>query len=442
MSKRHRISLPKEPVTTLIRSLSHEGRGIATVDERTLFISNALPAEEVEFLYTKLSKRTAEGKAITILHASPERVAPECDYFGLCGGCSLQHMDHDAQLTLKQNTLRDHLNHFAKTQPEQWLTPLTGPHYAYRHKARLGVRYVTKKSTVLVGFREQQNRFLADMRHCKTLASPVGELISPLRALLETFDAKAEIAQIEAAVGDNASALIFRNLVELSEHDRNALIDFAKQHGLWIFLQPNKPQLLEKLWPNDHQELLYYRLEEYSLKLWFHPNHFTQVNPNINRKMIPLAIELLDLHTTDSVLDLFCGLGNFTLPISQSVYHVIGIEGSEEMVQQATMNADENNIVNADFFAADLSKQIDEPWANRTYNKLLLDPPRSGALEVLHHIPKWKPEKIVYVACNPATLARDIGEIVSFGYRLNQAGIIDMFQQTNHVESIALLERI
>lgn len=441
MSKRRRKPLPQDPITTEIRGLSHEGRGIATVDERTTFISNALPDEKVEFLYTKLNKKIAEGKATTILQASPERVTPKCDYFGLCGGCSLQHMDHGAQLTLKQNTLRDHLNHFAKTQPEKWLTPLTGPQYAYRHKGRLGVRYVTKKESVLVGFREQQNRYLADMRHCKTLAAPVGDLIVPLRELIAQFDAKSEIAQIEAAIGDNDTALIFRNLVELSSHDTNLLVEFAKQHSLWIFLQPNKPQPLEKLWPNDAQDLLHYQLEDFSLKLWFHPNDFTQVNPSINRKMLPLAIELLDLQATDTALDLFCGLGNFTLPISRSVAHVVGIEGSEEMVQRASYNAESNNITNTEFFAADLSKEIDEAWANKTYNKLLLDPPRSGALEILHHIPKWQPEKIVYVACNPATLARDIGEIISFGYRLEAAGIIDMFPQTNHVESIALLVR-
>lgn len=442
MSKRRKKPLPQDPITTQIRALSHEGRGIATVDERTIFISNALPNEEVEFLYTKLNKQTAEGKATTILQASPERVAPKCDYFGLCGGCSLQHMDHEAQLTLKQNTLRDHLNHFAKTEPQAWLAPLTGPQYAYRHKARLGVRYVTKKASVLVGFREQQNRYLANMWHCKTLATPVGDLIGPLRELLEQFDAKSEIAQIEAAIGDNDTALIFRNLVDLTAHDSDMLIDFAKLHSLWIFLQPNKPQPLEKLWPNDNQNLLHYQLDEYSLKLWFHPNDFTQVNPSINRKMIPLAIELLDLQPTDSVLDLFCGLGNFTLPISKSVSKITGIEGSEEMVQRATFNANHNNIVNADFFAADLSKEINAPWANKKYDKLLLDPPRSGALEVLHHIAKWQPEKIVYVACNPATLARDIGEIVALGYRLQSAGIMDMFPQTNHVESIALLVKV
>lgn len=442
MSKRRRRHpIPQEPVSAHIHGLSHEGRGIATLNEQTVFISNALPGETVEFVYTKLSKRTAEGKAITILNPSPERAPAKCTYFGVCGGCSLQHMAHDAQLQLKQNTLKDHLEHFAHCQPAQWLAPITGPLFAYRHKARLGVRYVPKKEAVLVGFREQQSRYLTLMESCDVLAEPVGQLILSLRDVIENLAVKSEIAQIEVAIGDTQCALLFRNLTELEDADRQQLIQYAKQHNLWIFLQPNKPAPLEKLWPNDQLHYLTYHLADYDLTYSFHPTDFTQVNPAINRQMIPLALKLLDVQPTDTVLDLFCGLGNFTLPLSQCAAQVIGVEGSNEMVERAKMNAEHNNIHNTDFYAADLTQPVEQEWVNKRYDKLLLDPPRSGALEILTWLNVWQPNKIVYVSCNPASLARDIGEITKYGYVLQQAGIMDMFPQTNHVESIALLER-
>jgi 23S rRNA (uracil1939-C5)-methyltransferase len=444
MSKRKRQHkpLPTETFAASVRALSHEGRGIATVNERTTFISNALPDEEVNFIYTHLSSRYAEGKAEEIIKASPDRVTPQCVYFGLCGGCSLQHMSHQAQLALKQNTLQEHLQHFAKSEPQTWLPPLTGPEYAYRHKARLGIRYVAKKSSVLIGFREQQSRYLADMSSCEVLAAPVGHLIAPLRELLMQLDAKEQLAQIEVAVGENATALLLRNLVELSASDRALLTAFATEHQLWLFLQPNKPKPLEKLWPLDNEEFLQYEQPHYNLTFWFHPTDFTQVNPAINRDMVQKALALLDLQPTDSVLDLFCGLGNFTLPISRFVKHVVGVEGSDEMVQRASMNAERNQISNVEFHAADLTKPQNAPWVKQRYNKLLLDPPRSGALEILPLLNDWQPAKIVYVSCNPATLARDIGEMLQYGYQLIATGIMDMFPQTNHVESIALLERV
>lgn len=441
MSKRHRKKLPTESVVTEITSLSHEGRGIATVNQRTTFISNALPNEKVEFIYTKLNNRYAEGKAIDILNANPQRVQPACDYFGVCGGCSLQHMSTEQQLSIKQQTLQEQLQHFATTLPKQWLTPLTGPEFHYRHKARLGVRYVIKKDSVLVGFREQQSRYLANIWHCKTLAEPVASLIAPLRETLMQLKAKQDIAQIEVAIGDEKTTLVIRNLVELDANDCQQLIEFGKNNSVSIVLQPNKPQPLQKLYPNDDDLYLFYRLPEYHLTFWFHPFDFTQINPAINRAMVSLALKHLDIQSTDKVLDLFCGLGNFTLPISKFAKSVVGIEGSEDMVARAKMNASRNNIFNAEFFAADLTQTIQAEWMQQKYDKLLLDPARSGAAEILEHIPLWYPERIVYVSCNPATLARDIGIIVKYGYQLEKAGIINMFPQTNHVESIAVLSR-
>jgi 23S rRNA (uracil1939-C5)-methyltransferase len=442
MSKRRRKAPPTEEFNAHIRSLSHEGRGIATVEERTTFISNALPGEEVNFLYNKLSKKYAEGRAVEIVQASPERVTPKCDYFGLCGGCSLQHMDAQGQLDLKQSTLIEQLTHFAGTQAESILPPLLGPLYGYRNKARLGVRYVTKKESVLVGFREQQSRYLANMNHCEVLNPRVGQLITPLRELIMGLTVKEQIAQIEVAIGDDHVALMFRNLETLTAADREALSAFAQQHELWLFLQPNKPEPLEKLYPADNDFYLSYQHPDFDVTLWFHPTDFTQVNSEINKKMVAQAIDLLELNAEDEVLDLFCGLGNFTLPMSRAAKTVVGVEGSDTMVARAQMNAERNDITNTEFYAADLCKDIDQAWIKRRYSKVLLDPARSGALEILPHLATWQPERIVYVSCNPATLARDIGEITKYGYKLLQAGIMDMFPQTSHVESMAVLVKV
>ena len=442
MSPRKRKKLPTEAFLADIHGISHEGRGIATVNDKTTFISNALPNESVEFIYTAQNSRYAEGRATNIIHASDERNTPECEYFGICGGCGLQHIQHDAQLKLKQNTLVEQLQHFAHTTADEILPPLCGPTYTYRHKARLGVRYVYKKESVLVGFREQQSRYLADINHCVVLHPTVGKLITPLRELVASLSIYEHIAQIEVAIGDTQAALIFRHLEPLTINDKECLRQFAKEHNIILFLQPNKPEKLRKLFPENGDNFLSYQHPDFDLTLWFHPQDFTQVNPAINRKMVKTAIQLLQLTATDKVLDLFCGLGNFTLPISKFVKNVVGIEGSEEMVARAEMNAQRNNISNADFYAADLSVPLTATWINTTYDKILLDPARSGAIEVLAYIPQWNPERIVYIPCNPATLARDTGELVKLGYRLEKIGIIDMFPQTNHVESIAVFTRV
>ena len=436
-----RLKFPEGLTNAHIDNLSHEGRGIATIEGRKTFISNALPGEDVAFQYTALQPRYGEGRAIDIMVASPERVAPECPHFGICGGCSLQHMEHSAQLGLKQNTLLEQLQHFAKVVPDTILPPITGPQYGYRHKARLGVRYVPKKNSVLVGFREQQSRYLTALDLCKVLAPPVGNLITPLRELISSLTAFEQIAQIEVAIGDTQTALVFRNLVPLDTTDHNKLIDFAQQHTLDLYLQSGGPDTVTKIWPLNNSDLLYYTLPDFDLKLTFHPLDFIQINSVINRKMIPAALNLLELKSTDKVLDLFCGLGNFTLPIARTAQHVTGVEGSTLMVKRATANAIANNINNVEFQMADLTQPITVTWAKQHYDKLLLDPARAGAKEIIELIPQWQPQRIVYVSCNPATLARDAGLLAQQGYHLQSAGIIDMFPQTNHVESIALFIR-
>lgn len=439
--RRQRFSL--EPQCADIEKLSHEGRGIATVDDKTTFITNALPGEQVEFQYTAMASRYAEGKTLKVLKTSPDRVEAKCEFFGLCGGCSLQHMAHDKQIELKQSSLLDLLEHMGKCQPKAVLPPLTGVEYGYRHKARLGVRYVIKKQTVLVGFREVQSRYLAQIDHCEVLDPRVGQLITPLRQLIANLRCFEHIAQIEVAMGDAQAALIFRNMVPLEDEDAEQLREFGQQHGLMLFMQPGKPSSIYRLFPVEGEDYLTYTHPAFGLTMWFYPTDFTQVNPAINQVMVQQALEHLQLTEHDTVLDLFCGLGNFTLPMATRVKSVVGVEGSDEMVQRGRMNSERNQLSNVEFYCADLFKPV-EPfeWAKRQYTKLLIDPARNGAIEVIPHIRHWMPERIVYVSCNPSTLARDAAEILALGYILESAGIIDMFPQTNHVESMGVFVRV
>jgi 23S rRNA (uracil1939-C5)-methyltransferase len=435
--------IPTEHFTTTITKVSHEGRGIAIVDGKTTFIFGALLGEEVEFAYDALHSKFNEGHVVNIIKPSSERVKPQCAHFGVCGGCSLQHMQHDAQIALKQKTLDEQLEHFAKTKPKTWLAPLTTNEYGYRHKARLGVRYVVKKDSVLVGFREQSSRYLAAIDNCEVLDPRVGKLITPLRELIQSMAAFEQIAQIEVAMGDVDTALVFRNMIPLVESDQDKLKQFADAHHLMIFLQPAGPNSIYKLYPDDGKALLSYSLPDYHLTFQFHPLEFTQINPEINKKMITQALELLALTPEDEVLDLFCGLGNFTLPIARTAKHVVGVEGSDALVARAKQNAENNDIKNVEFFMADLSQPLDNhAWAHRRYTKILLDPARTGAKEIAEVIQRWNPEAVVYVSCNPATLARDIGLLTERGYTLEKAGIMDMFPQTTHVESMALLRKL
>lgn len=441
--RRRKKMLPEGEFTTTIEKMDHNGLGIARIDNKTTFIFNALPNETVKFKYVYSRKAFDNGITTEVITASPERQPPKCPHFGICGGCSLQHLKPAAQISYKQQTLLEQLKHFGATEPEAILPSLTGPEYGYRNKARLGVRFVIKKDTVLVGFRERQSNYLAQLDGCAVLNPRVGHLITPLRELIATLSAYRDIAQIEVAIGDTTTALIFRNLIELSEADQQKLIAFAEQHKLWIYLQPGNTDSVTKLHPADEQIFLSYSLPAFKLTYQFHPLDFTQVNSAINQQMIPLALQLLNLQPDDKVLDLFCGLGNFTLPLAQQAQHVIGVEGSEKMVERASMNAQTNHINNVEFYAADLMADCtNQAWAQQSYDKILLDPPRSGALEILPIIAKMQAKTIVYVSCNPATLARDAGELVKkYGYTLTSAGVMDMFPHTAHVESIALFTK-
>lgn len=429
--------------TANIEKFSHDGRGIARIEGKTTFIAGALPNETVQFKYTRSKNDFAEGLAVEIIQPSADRVTPHCPHYDLCGGCSLQHLAAPAQIQEKQSLLLEVLARIGHCQPQDVLAPLTGDVWHYRNKARLSVRYVEKKSATLLGFREKNNpRYITDIHQCPVLHAKVDKHIDTMRALLDALPDKRNIAQIEVAAGDEVVALIIRNLSSLTEESQDHLRKFGEQSQFRLYLQPAGPDSVTLFYPQDANEYLEYTLPDFALTYRFHPNDFTQINQNINRQMVNLAVDLLELKSSDVVLDLFCGLGNFSLPLAQKSAQVIGLEGSQQMVERATMNAQMNKIENAEFACRNL-----EDWALtdtlvKGVNKILLDPPRTGALEIVKQMDVLKPELIVYVSCNPTTLARDANILVNtHGYELKAAGVMDMFPHTAHVESIAVFER-
>ncbi len=440
MGRRRRNKLPPDPVETRIEGLAHDGRGIAHVDDRTVFIHGALAGERVRFVYTRRTRKLTEGRVVEVLEPAPERVAPRCAHYGVCGGCSLQHMDPAAQIESKQAVLLENLDRIGGVRPERVLEPLTGPLWGYRRKARLGVKYVARKGRVLVGFRERGSPLVADLAHCDVLHPSVGGRLEMLAELVDGLEARERLPQIEVAVGDAATSLVFRHLDPLSTADRDRLEAFARREGLQVLLQPGGPESVEPLWPAEPE--LFYRLPEFEVTIHFRPTDFTQVNAEINRAMVSRAVAMLDPRPDERVLDLFAGLGNFSLPLARSAREVIAVEGDAAMVARGEASAARNGIRNTRHFAADLfGDHADAPWL-RAIDKVLLDPPRAGAAEILPSVAAQRPGRIVYVSCHPATLARDAGQLVNaHGYRLVEAGVMDMFPQTSHVESIALFER-
>lgn len=427
-----------------ILRLNHDGKGVSNIQNKTIFINGGLVNENVRFQVVKKHKTFDEAEIITIQEPSPDRVSPPCEHFGICGGCSLQHMSTSAQLVHKETTLLEQLKHFGKVTPENLLKPLSAGTVGYRRKARLGCKFVVKKNKLLIGFREKRSRFLADLKRCIVLHPSVGKHLVALKELIYSLACYSSIPQIEVAVGDSETALIFRHLNPISEEDQNKIISFADKEKFQIYLQPNPPAMIKKLWPADNNYRLRYTLPDYKIEFLFHPLDFTQINLEINKLMVKQALELLDLDSEDTVLDLFCGIGNFTLPIALKAAKAIGVESNVEMVNRAQGNALHNDIQNAVFLCADLY----EPtaffaWQHETYNKILLDPPRTGAANVIStHFKNHTATKIVYVSCNPATLARDAGILVhQHNYKLTAVGVMDMFPHTTHVEAMALFEK-
>jgi 23S rRNA (uracil1939-C5)-methyltransferase len=443
MNKPANLDKPKEAATAHIHGMSHDGRGITTIDNKTTFMAGALTNETVTYRINQKRSTYYEAEALSILETSTDRATPPCKHFGVCGGCSLQHMTIDAQITLKQATLLDQLKRFGQVTPQSILPPLNALSVGYRRKARLGAKFVIKKDKLMVGFREKSSNYLADLESCVVLHPKVGLHLHTLSALVRSLEAYYHIPQIEVAMGDTAVALVFRHLVPLTETDKQILIAFGKEHDFHIYLQPNSPETISKLWPDDQQQRLTYTLPDEKLEFLFHPLDFTQINLELNRLMVSQALTLLDLKATDSVLDLYCGIGNFTLPIARHVATVTGVEGGNEMVERANDNAAHNHITNATFYAANLEKPpTHAPWMQQQYDKILLDPPRVGAIDLLPHLQTFNAKKIVYVSCNPATLARDAGLLVNqYGYTLTAAGIMNMFPHTAHIEAMAVFEK-
>lgn len=442
MGKRRRNKIPEGLFKADIESLSHEGRGVAHLDGKTVFIENALPGEQVEFKYVSRRAKFDQGVAENIITANEQRIEPECQYFGYCGGCSLQHMVPDAQLAHKQSVLLEQFTHLGHVEPETVLPPLVGPSFGYRHKARLAAKHVIKKEKVLVGFREKRSPYVADIDACKVLHPNVGLKFEALQKLIESLSILNQIPQIEAAVSDNGTALVFRHLAEFTEEDLAKLHAFEDEHQLKLFLQPGGYDSVHRL-KKDEGDELFYRLYEHDITIYFKPVDFTQINVEINQKMIDLALELLEPGKDEHILDLFCGVGNFTLPLARKAKSVVGVEGDKGLVERAKNNALKNKMDNVEFFAADLA-ELDKSNAfmQGSYDKVLLDPARTGAKEIIEVLNTKNVERIVYVSCNPATLARDAGILVNEkGFKLSKAGVMDMFPHTTHVESIAVFDK-
>jgi 23S rRNA (uracil1939-C5)-methyltransferase len=439
--RRNRKSIPDTPVAAIIESFAHDLRGVTHVNGKAVFVDGALPGEEVEFVYTDIRRDYAEGRVERVVTASPDRIEPRCPHFGLCGGCSLQHLDEARQINIKQELLLEQFRRIGKVEPKAIWPPLTGPHWGYRHKARLGVKWVAKKGKVLVGFREKASSFVADIQSCLVLHPQVGLHLQDLSAMIASLSIRDRIPQIEVAVGDERAALVFRVLEAPSHEDLDILRGFGQRLSFDMHLQPQGPDSVFALWP-EAPPLLAYALPEAALEFHFQPTDFTQVNVAINRKMVARVMQALDPQASDQILDLFCGIGNFTLPLAQKAAEVVGVEGGAEAVARARQNAADQGLGNVAFHVADLTQdQHSSVWANSRYDKVLLDPSRAGAMEILAYAGKWGASRIVYVSCNPSTLARDAGILVyELGYRLVLAGVMDMFPHTTHVESIALFE--
>jgi len=433
----------REPETAIIDSVTHDGRGIASGVGKKAFVAGALAGENVKFVRRKSRRNFDEAELLEVIEASPDRIDARCAAFGRCGGCALQHVTPATQRAIKEQTLRDNLERIARVEPLEWLPSMTGPEWNYRRRARLAVKHVPAKGRTLVGFRERHAPFITDMHRCEVLLEPVDGMIDALSELIGGLSIRARLPQIEVAVAENAVALVFRVLDPPSDADTVALIEFGKTHGLRMYLQPGGLDTVALLYPDSVQEPLAYSIPEFDIRIEFEPIDFVQVNSDINQRMVHFAVEQLAPEEGDRVLDLFCGIGNFSLPLARRAGTVLGVEGEAGLVARAADNAARNGLDNVEFRVADLSR-IDgsEGWIKSGWDRLLLDPARSGAAEVVSRMDILRPQRIVYVSCHPGTLARDTGTLVhEQDYRLEAAGIIDMFPHTAHVESIAIFTK-
>lgn len=424
-------------------ALTLEGSGVLAPAGKRVLVPGALAGEEVAFQRKRRRRNYDEGILIEVRRSSPDRVTPGCEYFGRCGGCSLQHLAPEAQLAMKQATLQDSLARIASVAPDELLAPIRGAIWGYRRKARLAVRHVERKGRVLVGFREAEKPWVVDMLSCATAEPAISQLIEPLSGLIGKLSIRARLPQVEATVADNVTALVLRVLDPPSPVDRDEMLAFAASHGVRLYLQPGNPDSVVPLDPAGSAEDLHYGLPAFDLRMTFGPTDFIQVHGEVNRLMVDQALRLLMPGPADRVLDLYCGIGNFTLPLARRAGAVTGLEGAAAAVRRGQHNAMLASLPNARFIEADLAGAGAEgAWTRERFDLVLLDPPRTGAAELLPALGRSGARRIVYVSCHPGTLARDAGLLVrEHGYRLASAGIMDMFPHTSHVESMALFER-
>ena len=426
----------------IVESLDHEARGITRLDGKTVFVDGALPGERVSYASFRRKPNYELAHLVEVLEPSSLRVEPHCAHFGVCGGCAMQHLDPAAQVAVKQRVLEDTLWHVGRVRPAQILPPVQGEAWGYRHRARLGVRKVPKKGGVLIGFHEKRSSYIADIRSCPILPPQVSGLLMPLRELIDGLSISERLPQVEIAVGEACTALVLRILQPLTADDEAQLRAFADRHGIVFYLQPKGPDSALRFHPLPGPRLTY-ALPEFAVELEFRPTDFTQVNHAVNRVLVRRALALLDARPGERIADLFCGLGNFTLPIARSGAQVVGVEGSPALVERGRQAAVANGLDgNIEFGVANLFECSEESLgALGRFDKMLIDPPREGAIEVVKALGDDRPRRIVYVSCDPATLARDAGVLVSVkGYRFRAAGIVNMFPHTAHVESVAVFE--
>jgi 23S rRNA (uracil1939-C5)-methyltransferase len=426
------------PVVVGVTDLTHDGIGVAELEGRRVFVADALPGEQVEVALRKRRRKLQEADLVRVLTPSPSRVAPECEYFGRCGGCALQHLAHSAQVSFKQNVVAETLKRIGRVEPQVWLPAVVSEPWHYRRRARLGVKYVAGKDRVLVGFRERAGPYITDMQHCPVLMPPLDGLLGELAELIQRSSVKERIPQIEAAVADDATALVLRVLEAPTADDERAFRAFGERHGVDVYLQRGGPGTVA---PLAAARTLSYRLPEFGLTLQFLPTDFVQINAGINAELVSTAVRLAAVQANDRVLDLYCGLGNFSLPLAQRAKELLGVEGEAGLVARAVRNAAANGIANTRFVAADLTGS-DWSFYRESWDVVMLDPPRTGAEAPIAELGRSTPRRIVYVSCHPATLARDAQVLVEkLGYKLTTARVFDMFPHTHHIEALALFER-
>lgn len=434
----------KLPFKVTVDRLSHEGQGIARHEGKVIFISSCLPGEEI--LINKLKKRSQYDEAIIYDRKTDavNRIEPKCPHHAICGGCSLQHMSEHDQISFKQDTLIEHLQHFGSISPDEILPAVTSSIWGYRRKARLSVKYVHKKNKIVIGFRECNGRYVTDSRQCEVLDIRIGHKIEVLSELLSQLSNNKHIPQIEIAMGDNLTALVFRNLTAFNDEDIRLLTNFEDKHGFWVYIQPGNESSIQPVKSNENAvRWLEYSIPAHGIGFKFLVTDFIQVHAGINTKMIDLVIKLLNVQATDHVLDLFCGIGNISLPIAKYAKYVTAVEASDQSIEHARMNASNNGISNVDFQVDNLYEKLEEStWMQNVYDKIIIDPPRAGAKLLAESMHKFdKCSTLVYVSCNTATLARDAGILAQHGFSLQAAGVLNMFPHTKHVESIAVFSK-